>query len=53
VSGPAALSKALAHGARMSASNVPDRVLAAVQEERAVRRLKRRVGRWQRMRRVW
>ena len=49
----AALSQALARGARMHATNVPDNVLAAAHEERALRRLHRRIARWQRMRRVW
>lgn len=49
----AALSQALAHGVRMSATRVPDNVLAAAREERAVRRLARRIARWQRIRRVW
>jgi hypothetical protein len=37
----------------MAASSVPDDVLAAAREARSLRRLQRRIGRWQRIRRVW
>ena len=40
-------SKTLAHGTRLSASRVPDNILAATREERALRKLRRRVARWQ------
>jgi hypothetical protein len=44
-----ALSRTLAHGARLSASGVPDDVLAAAREQRSLRRLRRRIRRWQRL----
>jgi hypothetical protein len=47
-----ALSATLARGARLHATRVPDDVLAAVREERSLRRLQRRVARWQRFHRV-
>jgi hypothetical protein len=38
--------------ARAAAPRLPDDVIAAAREERALRRLKRRVTRWQRMGRI-
>ncbi len=46
------LSKTLAHGARLAASPTPDRVLAATVEERRAQRLRRRIRRWERLRRI-
>ena len=40
-------SKTLAHGTRLGASRVPDNILAGSREERALRKLRRRVARWQ------
>jgi hypothetical protein len=51
--GRVAYSATLARGARLSASHVPDDVLAAAREERAVRKLQRRIARWRRLHRVW
>jgi hypothetical protein len=48
-----ALSATIASGARLHASRVPDDVLAAAREERAVRKLQRRIARWRRLHRVW
>ena len=47
-----AYSATLARGARLHASNVPDDVLAAAREERQLRQLRKRIARWQRLRRV-
>jgi hypothetical protein len=47
-----AVSEQLAHGARLAATSVPDRVLAAAREERSLARLRRRISRWERLRRV-
>jgi len=48
-----AVSKTLARGTRLSASPVPDNILAANQEERSLRRVQRRIARWQRFHRIW
>ncbi len=48
-----AMSKTLATGARLHASQVPDAVLAAAADERSLRRLQRRLERWRRLRRIW
>jgi len=48
-----ALSSTLAHGARMQSTRIPDPVLAAARDERAIRKLERRIARWRRFRRVW
>ena len=48
-----ALSATLARGARLQSTHVPDDVLAAVREERAVHKLQRRIARWRRLHRVW
>ena len=47
-----ALSATIARGARLQSSDVPDDVLAAAREERSIRRLQRRVARWQRLHRI-
>jgi hypothetical protein len=47
-----AVSAALARGARLQSTNVPDRVLAAAREERSLRKLQRRIARWQRFHRI-
>jgi hypothetical protein len=47
-----ALSATLATGARLQSTRVPDGVLAAAREERSLRRLRRRIARWQRFHRV-
>ena len=51
--GLGAASASLARDARLRATSVPDDILAAAHEERSLRRLRRRIARWQRMRRVW
>ena len=48
-----ALSATIARGARLQSTHVPDDVLAAAREERAVRKLQRRIARWRRLHRVW
>jgi len=48
-----ALSATLARGARLHATQVPDDVVAAAHDARAMRRLQHRIARWQRIRRVW
>ena len=48
-----ALSATIARGARLQSTHVPDGVLAAAHEERAVRKLQRRIARWRRLHRVW
>ena len=45
-------SATLARGARLHATRVPDDVLAAAREERNLRKLQRRIARWQRLHRV-
>lgn len=47
-----ALSATIARGARLHATRVPDTVLAAARDERSLRRLRRRIARWQRLRRI-
>ena len=47
-----ALSATIASGARLHATRVPDDVLAAAREERDLRRLQRRIARWQRFHRI-
>jgi hypothetical protein len=47
-----ALSATIARGARLQSSRVPDGVLAAVREERSLRKLQRRIARWQRFHRI-
>jgi hypothetical protein len=47
-----ALSATLARGARLHATCVPDDVLAAARDERSLRKIRRRVTRWQRLRRI-
>jgi hypothetical protein len=47
-----ALSGTIADGVRRSATPAPDLVLAAAAEERRLRRLRRRIARWQRLRRI-
>jgi hypothetical protein len=47
-----ALSATLARGARLQSTRVPDDVLAAAREERSVRKLRRRITRWQRLHRI-
>jgi hypothetical protein len=47
-----ALSATIARGARLQSSHVPDGVLAAAREERSLRKLRRRVARWQRLHRI-
>jgi hypothetical protein len=48
-----ALSATIARGARLQSTHVPDGVLAAAREERAVHKLERRIARWRRLHRVW
>jgi hypothetical protein len=46
------LARSQVQHARAGAPRLPDDVIAAAREERALRRLRRRVGRWQRLRRI-
>ena len=43
-----AYSATIARGARLQSTHVPDGVLAAAREERSLRKLQRRIARWQR-----
>ncbi len=47
-----AVSKTLARGSRLGASRLPDNVIAASREERALTKLQRRIARWSRFHRI-